>query len=313
MNKLFKNYNYLSFFNPFVLNKKVGMKFSDEFENILNLSQKKIDLIAIAQILNFGYILGDRTLIKDIQKSPWMARPNDSNKGWSYYSVPDHQEKKIDCKLISETLFNKLKSEIKLYIADCNNIGFLLTGGMDSRIVASVLSTVLKEELYKNVKVFTYTWGDVKSRDVVYAKKISKLYNWNWTHLSIDDKQLENNIQFGIRNGCEFSPIHLHAMPKLNRFNKLDCILAGSFGDSIGRAEYSGNNVLNLKSLDSKFKNPLSILNKEIYKYSVIATNKDIEHYHTKFPQKKRYQQLEKDYQLHTEREIQIELEEDKN
>merc|ERR1711974_502186 len=148
-------------------------------------SQKKIDLIAIAQILNFGYILGDRTLIKDIQKSPWMARPNDSNKGWSYYSVPDHQEKKIDCKLISETLFNKLKSEIKLYIADCNNIGFLLTGGMDSRIVASVLSTVLKEELYKNVKVFTYTWGDVKSRDVVYAKKISKLYNWNWTHLSI--------------------------------------------------------------------------------------------------------------------------------
>ena len=299
MNVNFKHYNHLSFLNPFNFNKKNQFEYSYDFSSILNFSQKKLDVVAVTQVLNYGYILGDRTLIEDIKKSPWMAKPNQSNNTWEYFDLPSHQEKKLDINFICNKLFDELKNELKQYINDKVNIGFLLTGGMDSRIVAAVLSNILKDNSYNKITVHTFTWGDTHSRDVVYAKQISNLYNWKWKHLNIDDEQLKENINFTIDNGCEFSPIHLHAMSKLNHFANLDCVLAGSFGDSIGRGEYSGKKVLNIKPLNANFKNSLSLLNNEIYKKFIESSNQDILHYQNQFPQEKNYQQIEQDYQLH--------------
>lgn len=299
MKSLFEKYNHLGFFNPFVFKNKGSFEIGKDFDSVLNLSEKKIDHASVAQIMSYGFSLGNRTLIGDVFKSPWMAKPNNSNSDWEYFKVPSHNEHTVSIEEISKDFFNRLKIELFSYIKDKSNIGFLLTGGMDSRIVASVLSNVIKEHNLENVSIYTYTWGDPKSRDVVYAEKIAKLYNWNWEHLIIDKKQLERNIDLTIENACEFSPIHLHAMPQVSGYKHLDCLIAGSFGDSIGRGEYSGVKVQNLKPLKKDSKNSLNFLNKQIFNNAVIKTEEDIENYHQIFPQEKNYQQLEQDYQLH--------------
>lgn len=299
MNSLFEKYNYLGFFNPFILKKENSLEVRRDFDSVLKLSDKNLDYTCVSQIMNFGFSLGDRTVISDIVKSPWMAKLKKSESDWEYFKVPAHDELIYDAEEISKELFNKLKTELFSYIKDKNNIGFLLTGGMDSRIVASVLFNVIKDYNLKDVSIYTYTWGDSNSRDVVYAEEIAKLYNWNWEHLTIDVEQLENNIEVAIENGCEFSPIHLHAMSKVGEYESLDCVIAGSFGDSIGRGEYSGVKVHNLKPLNQKFRNVVHFLNNQVFNNAVIKTEEDILSYHKLFPQEKEYQQLEQDYQLH--------------
>lgn len=299
MNNLFEKYNHLGFFNPYVLKNKGSLEIRSDFNSALKLSEKKFDYSSVAQILNFGFSLGDRTLISDVHKTPWMAKPNNANSDWEYFNVPSHNELMLSVEEISNELFNRLKTELFLYIKDKNNIGLLLSGGMDSRIVASVLANVINERKLENIAVNAYTWGETNSRDVVYAERIAKLYNWNWKHLMIDKAQLERNINLTIDNACEFSPIHLHAMPNVSEVESLDCLIAGSFGDSIGRGEYSGVKVKNLKPLNKMFSNTLNLLNNQIFTKALTNTDEDIEYYHILFPQGKEYQQLEQDYQLH--------------
>ncbi|RLD86026.1 MAG: hypothetical protein DRJ07_01740, partial [Bacteroidetes bacterium] len=101
------------------------------------------------------------------------------------------------------------------------------------------------------------------------------------------------------KRGSEYSPIHLHSMLKVRKEKDIDCILAGSYGDSIGRAEYASRNVINLLDLRIKIKNKNGFLKKTIVKKYINEIDNDIDFYWNKYPQEKPYQQLEQDYQLH--------------
>jgi asparagine synthase (glutamine-hydrolysing) len=75
--------------------------------------------------------------------------------------------------------------------------------------------------------------------------------------------------------------------------------LAGSYGDSIGRAEYASRRVTNLLDMRDKIKNPNGFLKKSILNVYKDDIDQDINFYWNKFPQKESYQQLEQDYQIH--------------
>lgn len=49
--------------------------------------------------------------------------------------------------------------------------------------------------------------------------------------------------------GAEVSPLHLHAMPDVARTDSLDIVLAGSYGDSVGRAEFAGRRLMQLRPM----------------------------------------------------------------
>ncbi|MCH5598727.1 hypothetical protein MKP09_12815 [Niabella ginsengisoli] len=175
---------------------------------------------------------------------------------------------------------------------------------MDSRIVACVLKDVLEAGAFKNKKVIGLTWGYENSRDVVYAKRICRLFNWDWEHLSVDVEQMWMNIRICMENGCEYTPIHLHAMPIIAERKDIDCVLAGSFGDSVGRAEYSGTKVSNLVDIRNAIKNPYNILRSDFNVLSKSNTNTDVDGYHKQFPQSKPYMLYEQDQQLHYMRKM---------
>lgn len=297
---LFKNYNYLGFYNPFYIN--VNGKFEiSNFSSLIkkNIDSTQIDSTAIIEILTKDYALGNRTIVKGIYKTPWMARPNKELTKWEYYSKIKFNNIKLEKVEIANRLFALLKEEIKSYVQNKNKIGILLSGGMDSRMVAGVLDSLIKNGEIGDVKVKAFTWGKKNSRDVAYAKVIAKRLKWDWKHFEMTSDDLLCNIKETAIRGCEFSPIHLHAMLKVREDKDVDCILAGSFGDSIGRGEYSGKSILQLDDVRKGIDNKSGIFKKDIVKRYCTQIDKDILSYRDTFPQNIVHQQIEQDYQIH--------------
>lgn len=302
MMELFNYYNHLGFHNPYFFLENGKLLIESDFETALNLngnSERTLDFTALVEVFSTGFCFSDRTLIKGLKKTPWMAKPNYEATDWEYCNVPLHYENKVEKEIVVDTFYSLLEKELLNYIKPYKNIGILLTGGMDSRIVAGILHNLQEDGKIESKEVFAYTWGSENSRDVVYARQIANLYNWRWENLIVDAKQMEENCDLGIENGCEFTPIHLHAMPQIATQNHLHCVLAGSFGDSVGRAEFSGVNVSNLGSLSHKIGNIGGVLRNDFKNLLNKEIESDLDRYHKLFPQKKLYQQYEQDQQLH--------------
>lgn len=296
----FKYYNHLGFHNPYFIVENGKIKINNKISEFLTEStDRTLDFTAVVEIISTGYAFGDRTLIKEIKKTPWMGKPNPNFTDWDFFNLPRHQENKIDEKEVAEHFYVLLEQELLGYVSDHHHIGILLTGGMDSRIVAAVLSQLIQKNQLSEIKVTAYTWGLLDSRDVIYAERIAKLLDWEWKHMDVDTTQMEQNYEWVTKNGCEFTPLHLHAMSKVAAEQSLDCVLAGSFGDSIGRGEYSGVKAENLKSLDLKIKNVGNVLRGDYKALTSKDIKQDINEYHRRFPEEKAYQQNELDMQLH--------------
>src|SRR5690606_42104683 len=110
----------------------------------------------------------------------------------------------------SQEVRAKLISEASGYIEGAARIGILLSGGMDSRVVAGVLRE-LQLQSGNKFDVVVLTWGDSKSRDVVYSERISKQFGWDLINFPISAATLEKNIHLAGSVGAEVSPLHFHA------------------------------------------------------------------------------------------------------
>lgn len=299
---LFANYNHLGFQTPYYF-----LNDSGKFVIKENISQtlyafkhsRQIDALAVIEFLNKNFILGNRTLIKGISKTPWMAKPSSQQDKWVYAKIPTHSEIVLSEQDIAKNLFDLISEEIIEYTHGKNNIGILLSGGMDSRMLAGTLDILMKNRIIPPKNICALTWGNINSRDVVYAKLIAEKLNWEWKHYEVSSEHLKQNIEETAKEGCEYSPVHLHAIPQIRDDNNLDCIIAASYGDSIGRGEYTGNKIMNLNTIDSSFNNNSCIIKTEAYNENYGKWQPDISQYHKLFPQKETYQQIEQDYQIH--------------
>lgn len=300
MKNMFKYYQNLGFNNPYYFSKDDKFIIQPKLEDVLSKfeDEKKIDTVAIVQVLNNNYPLADRTVLQNITKTPWLAKPNLENTNWEFAPIPIHGKQKEDSHTIAKNFFNLICDEIFEYIKDKKTVGLLLSGGMDSRIVAGALSNIIIEKKL-DISVTALTWGNKNTRDVIYAERIAKILGWNWKHYTVKAKDLLDNIRVTGFRGCEYSPIHLHAIPQVRETTTFDVILAGSYGDSIGRAEYGGLHVSKLPQINANITNVGSLINEDVFKYSLPIIQSDIDRYHTLFPANEIYMQNEYDYQLH--------------
>lgn len=298
--KLFAYSDNLGFNNPYYFKKEGRLQIQSKLANVLALfdAEKTIDSVAAVEVLNTNHPLADRTVIQNIYKTPWLASPNADFRDWKYASLPKHGHITDDPKIIAKKFFDLLCEEIFDYTRDKKTIGLLLSGGMDSRMVAGALDFLIKTKQI-DVEVTGLTWGNPNTRDVIYAEKIATLLGWKWKHYTVTASDLLDNIyETGLR-GCEYSPIHLHAIPQIRRTTNFDVILAGSYGDSIGRAEYGGVHVTQLKPLNENITNVANLFREEIFQDALPQIQKDIDQYHQLFPADELYMQNEYDYQLH--------------
>src|SRR5699024_2511897 len=116
--------------------------FSLNFEEIIKRipkQERELDIQAVIEILMRRYIIGHKTLIKSVNRAPWLAEYDDKSNGWSYFEIPPHGNKLVDPKEAAITLKDLLYEEVLTFIGSARRVGILLSGGMDSRILAGIL------------------------------------------------------------------------------------------------------------------------------------------------------------------------------
>jgi hypothetical protein len=255
-----------------------------------------IEVSSVLSIMMKNYIVGNNTLIKGVAKTDWMSSIENGNclRG----ELANHGENKFSIDKLIPKLTKALEKELLLFTDQKDTIGILLSGGMDSRVIAGVLRKLQLDKSF-NGKVVAITWGGNSSRDVIYARQISKQFSWDFYHIPLNAEMLKDNLLKTADVGAEFSPIHLHGMLEVSKLKGVDGILAASYGDSIGRGEYSGKKPNELTSLLGSHFNKYGFLKKSVSKTFKKELEGSINYYHQKFPRNQRWQYNEIDQQAH--------------
>lgn len=206
------------------------------------------DPAAILGILGFTYTCGDRTLVNEVKRRPWLSEIGLDGKP-QLKEIPSHGRKWKTTSQIAEDLCNLLYKEALEMCEKRKEIYLLLSGGLDSRIVAGILG-----RLYNDGRLATkpvgVTWGLENSRDVVYGREIAQILGFDWIHVGMSHEDLKYNTdEMAIDIGTLVSPVHLHCAHWFKNVSKVALVLAASYGDSVGRAEFSGRSVLELDYL----------------------------------------------------------------
>lgn len=247
---------------PFYSTFKEQPYFSLNFEEVYkdtNIQEPVLEVQSVIELLMRGYILGDKTLIKGIERAPWLAEYNENSNDWNYFDLPPHGEKKMDIKDAALKLKNIIYKETLDFIGNSKKVGILLSGGMDSRILAGILKEIQKNNDFTG-EVIVYNWGIDDSRDVIYSKKIAAKYNWLYKHFPLNSEILKNNFYLVQKLGVETNPYNLHAMDAISNDKDSQIVLAGSYGDTLGRAKYDGKPLEKASPIVLKNPNSLGIL-----------------------------------------------------
>lgn len=255
---------------PFYINNKEYYTFDNE--EILSLQNDKIlNMNSIVSILSNGYIFGNETLVNGINRAPWEAPSKNQN----IYVQKNNWNTEEIAKKIEELLLE----EIETYIKGESKIGILLSGGLDSRILAGLLRKIeLDLDKDFNTEITVYNWGISNSRDVIYAKEIADRFSWKYKHFDIDSEKLKKNFYENVNLGCEVSPLHLHAMTDVANDRDADVIIAGTYGDSLGRGLFSGTHTTKLNNKTHDLNNKTGIIKSRYFNdYKESITNKRYE------------------------------------
>lgn len=236
-----------------------------------------IDITSITSFLSVGQFSKNRTLFNEIKRLPWLAEPL-PNGAYKELQLPKHDFKTGTDDDLAKLLFQKLCDEARAVSRHNPKIYILLTGGLDSRIIAGVYSYLYNNgELKEKPKCLT--WGIENSRDVYYAKLMAEHLDFDWQRIPLNpDTVMQNIKKCGQYLGMLHSPEMLHSMLWFKNLPSDAMVIAGSFGDSIGRGEFSSLHLLQLEHKQPK--NTYNLLQPEVYKIGAKGLNNDLQHIH---------------------------------
>lgn len=295
----FAQYDHLGSLYPYFYDTEPGKLYPDiaSAVNAAPSHLRAIDPVGVVELLSRGYMFGRRTLLVGLQKAPWLARPDACGR-WEYAEVPRHGRQIIaDQDLVREFRLG-LEKEALDYLDGKKRVGILLSGGMDSRIIAGVVRGLQLTGQFAG-EVVGLTWGVSYCRDVIYATEVAKRYGWELVHFKLNPEQLLENIRIAGEMGAEFAPFHLHALPSVARMSGLDAILGGNYGDSVGRGEYSGTHVESLGPTVASDLNKYGLVLEGVVKASRGHILDDAYGYRQTLNREHEYQYRELEYQMH--------------
>jgi len=291
----YKNWKNITGVDAYI-NTKDYINVYSNIGDLINYKQNIIDPTAVLGILMKNYCIGDRTLVQGVSKVPWMSKIEDGRLVES--ELPPHQNIKLSDEDIATKLIEFMSEEVLDFVQDKKTIGILLSGGMDSRIVAGIIKKLQDEGKFTG-DVVAITWGIENTRDVIYAERIATQFGWDFKHMPITSETLYENINIAGLRGAEYSPVHLHAMSDVTKLEGIDGILAGSYGDSIGRGEYSGRKINQLPPLLDKHLNHFSFLLKSVEDKSLEILKQDMQNARDRFPNRSETSYREMEMQMH--------------
>jgi len=180
-----------------------------------------------------------------------------------------------------------LSAELLGAASSAGEICVLLSGGLDSRIIAGTLTGLRDRGLLK-ARIRALTWGVAGCRDVVYARAVADILGIEDIHAHLEARHVLENIDRSIdRLGVPVSPLHLHRMLACSSLPPGTLVFATSYGGNLGRARHSGQHILDLPlmTLDPRF----SLLTDGAWCQAGLHVASDMAALHNRTPSARRY------------------------
>ncbi|MDP2028662.1 MAG: asparagine synthase-related protein [Thiobacillus sp.] len=205
------------------------------------LDRLAIDPAGLASMLNFGFHLGDLTLLQDVKCLP-NARVIQYRAGAdelaldSYWAYPYGEQTPWDGTeaALGEALYQHLDRALKRSLHGVNKILLPISGGLDSRAMAGLLAGS-----GFSGEVLAYSYGQASSRDVRYGRAIAKKLGYRHITIPTPDDFVTRHLKeaawyFDAEWSAELNwgPRFSHLHPSLGDTRGYR-VLSGMFGDLI--------------------------------------------------------------------------------
>lgn len=153
------------------------------------------DIESWSQYLEFGvYDLPDKTFFKHIEVLPaghaLTIETNGESKMWNYWGLADitHDFLDVTEEIASNKVRELLSEAVKLRLRSDVPIGVMLSGGLDSAAIMTVINDFISSEDY--VETFTGIFGDERYDEKDYSSQVPSSKNWKRSFQKLDKSQV---------------------------------------------------------------------------------------------------------------------------
>jgi asparagine synthase (glutamine-hydrolysing) len=152
-----------------------------------------LDPLGISLFLSIGWVGDDRTLLSNIRVIPggqlWTWKEGDNEPNRQSYYKPSRLARQ-PCKKLTSSYFQRLADDLtrsmRILSQSFDNIICALTGGRDTRLVASLL-------IHAGLKAQYYTFGEQSGTDAKIAKQIAETFDLSYKLICITASDVIRN------------------------------------------------------------------------------------------------------------------------
>ena len=170
---------------------KKSLKFASELKVLRPYSD--LDINSLNYYLALGYVPSDLCLFKDIHKLPpghcaTYHLNSETLKIKQYWKLPNqNSEKTIEPQEILEEIESLIEDSVRLRLEADVPVGILLSGGLDSSIVAAAACRVSGQ----NIQTFNVSMPGSALDETEYAQKVAKFLGTNHHVLELKEAGLQ--------------------------------------------------------------------------------------------------------------------------
>ena len=236
-----------------------GIIFSSEIKTLIKTGvvDKEINLEAISSYLSFRYSYGVGNFFKKINKVEpgeiliFKKGKIDKKKYWSIPLIKNTKDAISEDKLLEE-LENILITVTKDHLESDVPVGSLLSGGLDSSLITSIMSN-----FQKKINTYSASFNKRYYDENRYALLVSKKINSNHKNITLDSKNYFLNLEKIIEH--KYLPLNIpHEVALYELFGEIKSnnkvVISGEGADEMfggyGRVQGSGFDFKKIKYLD---------------------------------------------------------------
>jgi len=221
--------------------------FSSDLVALNKITKQEVDEYSIMQYIGYSYVPAPNTIYQNIFKvMPAQQILIERNKVTKsiYWEINEEINNSLKENEASQRIIDILSNSLKIQTRSDVPIGYLLSGGIDSSIVASY-SREVRPDI--NISSYTIDYDKKNSDDAKYAKIISKIIDSEHNEIKIDSNKqivelqdLISKIDEPVADGAAISTFILS---KCAKKNGVKVLLSGAGGDEIfgGYSRYFPN------------------------------------------------------------------------
>ena len=223
----------------------------------------EVDQEAMAEFFSFGYVLGDKTLVKGIKLLPsasiftYSNGKMEINQYWNWNQIKKTDVINDEDEIVGE-LGRLWLQAVERRMKGDGRIGLFLSGGLDSRAIASAIST--------NYPIHAVTFGKSDCDDYKIAKKVCERLGIKHHFVEITEERWFSNLEkvVYLTDGL-LNVIHEHSLDAIDTAKKcFEVLLDGFAGDLVVGGSYLRKEFLNNKAVNEHYIRVISQIDTKI-------------------------------------------------